>query len=277
MQAQTDVAVQSTAKTTTTTGGMRRMWLRRDPPWPFMWRGLLPLLGLLAVALFALLPFARNDIEAEVRHGVQHQLLNKGMGWAQVTVSGQHVVLAGTPPAEGAGDAALASAREALCPTWRGPKYCAVDVSGNFAKAAAPAPAAQVAPAAPAAPAAAAQACEKKVQDLLASSKIEFATSSARISASSKALLDSLAEAVKACPGKVQVEGHTDSVGQAAANQTLSEARAKSVVAALVARGVAAERVAAVGYGKDKPIADNGTAEGRSKNRRIEFKASASN
>jgi outer membrane protein OmpA-like peptidoglycan-associated protein len=282
MQALTDAAL-SSSTTTTSTHSTRRMWLRRDPPWPFVWRGLLPVLGLLALALFALLPFARNDIEAEVRHGVQHQLLSQGMGWAQVTVSGQHVVLAGTPPTAGAAEAALSSARKALCPTWRGPKYCAVQVTGDFGKAApvaaAPAPTPAPAPAAvaPAAPAAAAQACEKEVQGLLATSSIEFDSGSARLSASSKTLLDSLAQAVKACPGKVQVQGHTDAIGQAAANQALSEARARSVVAALVARGIAADRLAAAGYGKDQPVADNGTAEGRRKNRRIEFKASATN
>jgi outer membrane protein OmpA-like peptidoglycan-associated protein len=274
MQALTDAAL-SSSTTTTTTHSTRRMWLRREPAWPFVWRGLLPLLGLLALLLFALLPFARNDIEAEVRHGVQHQLLSQGMGWAQVTVSGQHVVLTGTPPDAAAGEAALDTARKALCPTWRGPKYCAVQVTGNFSKAAPVAAVAAPAPVAAAAPAAAAQACEKQVQDLLATSSIEFDSGSARLSASSKTLLDSLAQAVKACPGKVQVDGHTDAIGQAAANQALSEARARSVVAALVARGIAADRLASAGYGKDKPLADNGTAEGRRKNRRIEFKASA--
>jgi outer membrane protein OmpA-like peptidoglycan-associated protein len=269
--------------TTTSTTTTRRYWLRRDPPlWPFIWRGLLPLLGLLALGLFALRPFAKNEIEAEVRRGVQEQLLAKGMGWVQVGVSGQNVVLQGTPPVAAAGDAALLAGREALCPTWRGPKWCAVQVTGDFDKpaplAAAAAPAPKPAAAAPTpAPAAAAQACQAKVQELLATSRIEFDTSSATIRARSKPLLDGLAEAVKSCPGKVQIEGHTDSVGQAASNQTLSEARAQSVVAALVARGVAADRLGAAGYGPSKPLASNDTAEGRSKNRRIEFKAAGAN
>ncbi len=268
-----------TASTTTT----RRYWLRHDPPvWPFVWRGLLPLLALLLLGLFALRPFAKNEIEAEVRRGVQEHLLAKGMGWVQVGVSGQHVVLSGTPPVAAAGDAALEEGRKALCPTWRGPKWCAVQVTGDFAKpapvvAAPPAAPAPVVAPAPAPAAAAAKACEAKVQELLATSRIEFDTSSATIRARSKPLLDSLADAVKSCPGKVQVEGHTDSVGQAASNQTLSEARAQSVVAALVARGVAADRLGAAGFGAAKPLADNTTADGRSKNRRIEFKAAGAN
>jgi outer membrane protein OmpA-like peptidoglycan-associated protein len=270
-------AVATSTSTSTRTTTTRRYWLRRDPPvWPFVWRGLLPLLALLLLGLFALRPFAKNEIEAEVRRGVQEHLLAKGMGWVQVGVSGQHVVLSGTPPVAAAGEAALQAGRQALCPTWRGPKWCAVQVTGDFAKppplVAAPAPVVSPAPAA-----AAAKACEAKVQELLATSRIEFDTSSATIRARSKALLDSLADAVKSCPGKVQVEGHTDSVGQAASNQSLSEARAKSVVAALVARGVAADRLGAAGFGAGKPLADNTSAEGRSKNRRIEFKAAGTN
>jgi outer membrane protein OmpA-like peptidoglycan-associated protein len=70
---------------------------------------------------------------------------------------------------------------------------------------------------------------------------------------------------------KLSVEGHTDNVGKAKANRALSEERAKSVVAALVKRGVDAKRLQAVGHGHTKPIADNTTEEGRAKNRRVEL------
>lgn len=70
---------------------------------------------------------------------------------------------------------------------------------------------------------------------------------------------------------RVRVEGHTDMVGVPAANQLLSEDRANRVMAELVARGVAADRLTAAGFGQDRPVADNGTAEGRAENRRIEF------
>jgi len=69
----------------------------------------------------------------------------------------------------------------------------------------------------------------------------------------------------------VSIEGHTDNVGQAAANKTLSEQRAKSVMAAVVKGGVAASRVSAVGWGQERPIADNRSEEGRAKNRRVEI------
>ncbi len=70
---------------------------------------------------------------------------------------------------------------------------------------------------------------------------------------------------------KLEVQGHTDNVGNDAYNQTLSEARAKAVVTWLTHHGVAADRLTAKGYGKTKPVADNGSDEGRAKNRRVEI------
>jgi len=78
----------------------------------------------------------------------------------------------------------------------------------------------------------------------------------------------------------VEIQGHTDSVGSAKHNEKLSNARAQAVADLLVKKfGIAAERVTAKGYGLTQPVADNATAEGRSKNRRTvgvaqgEFKA----
>src|ERR1022692_1288081 len=70
---------------------------------------------------------------------------------------------------------------------------------------------------------------------------------------------------------KVEIQGHTDNVGADAYNQTLSESRAKAVVTWLMQHGVAADRLTAKGYGKTKPVADNGSDEGRAKNRRVEI------
>ncbi len=70
---------------------------------------------------------------------------------------------------------------------------------------------------------------------------------------------------------KFSVEGHTDSTGNAASNQTLSEARSKAIVDKLVSMGIAADRLTASGKGQNNPIADNSTDEGRAKNRRVEF------
>lgn len=70
---------------------------------------------------------------------------------------------------------------------------------------------------------------------------------------------------------KFSVEGHTDSTGNATSNQTLSEARSKAIVDKLVEMGIAADRLTSSGKGQTTPIADNGTDEGRAKNRRVEF------
>jgi OOP family OmpA-OmpF porin len=67
----------------------------------------------------------------------------------------------------------------------------------------------------------------------------------------------------------ISIEGHTDNVGSPKMNMTLSDDRAKSVMAELIARDIDAKRLSAVGYGQDKPVAD--TEEGRAKNRRVEL------
>jgi len=69
----------------------------------------------------------------------------------------------------------------------------------------------------------------------------------------------------------VEIEGHTDSTGSAKLNQDLSERRAKNVMLFLIELGIAKERLSAVGYGKDRPIADNKTEAGRATNRRVEL------
>jgi len=70
---------------------------------------------------------------------------------------------------------------------------------------------------------------------------------------------------------KLRVEGHTDNQGNAAANQALSEKRAQAVMGWLVANGVDSSRLSAKGFGQSKPLADNGTEDGRAKNRRVEL------
>jgi len=85
--------------------------------------------------------------------------------------------------------------------------------------------------------------------------------------------LNMLVEILKAEPDlKVTIEGHTDNVGDATKNMTLSQARTESVKKYMIARGIAAERISAIGYGSTQPIADNTTPQGKAKNRRVEFK-----
>jgi len=70
---------------------------------------------------------------------------------------------------------------------------------------------------------------------------------------------------------KLAVQGHTDNAGTPAHNQTLSEARARTVVANLTAQGIAADRLQAAGFGQTKPLVDNTTEPNKAKNRRVEL------
>jgi len=71
---------------------------------------------------------------------------------------------------------------------------------------------------------------------------------------------------------KIELGGHTDNVGSVSSNQILSENRAKAVYSYLIEKGIVADRLTAKGYGDTKPIAGNETEQGRSENRRTEFK-----
>ncbi|HSN99145.1 MAG TPA: OmpA family protein [Candidatus Nanopelagicales bacterium] len=104
--------------------------------------------------------------------------------------------------------------------------------------------------------------------------QVQFDTAKATIKQVSNALLDEVAEVLKEHPEivKLEVQGHTDDRGGKALNKKLSQARSDAVMKALTQRGVAAERLTAVGYGQDVPIAENKTADGRQKNRRVQFK-----
>ncbi len=85
-------------------------------------------------------------------------------------------------------------------------------------------------------------------------------------------ILDLMIEAMKRNPGiKLEVRGHTDSTGRRAYNVKLSERRADAVVEYMIKNGISPERLAAKGFGPDRPIADNKTRNGRKKNRRTEF------
>jgi outer membrane protein OmpA-like peptidoglycan-associated protein len=70
---------------------------------------------------------------------------------------------------------------------------------------------------------------------------------------------------------QVQLSGHTDNTGTPDANQNLSLNRANAVKQMLVDGGIAADRIATIGYGQDRPIASNDAEEGRAKNRRLEL------
>ena len=114
--------------------------------------------------------------------------------------------------------------------------------------------------------------CQGRLAELLALNSIRFATGQASIEAASFGLLDRLSYTARACPDtRFEVGGHTDSDGDEASNERLSLQRAEAVVDYLVSSGVQDNRLSAIGFGESNPIASNDTAEGKARNRRIEF------
>ena len=102
---------------------------------------------------------------------------------------------------------------------------------------------------------------------------INFASGKADIPAQSRVILDQSAKAIAGAPAGTVLEigGHTDNSGRPQANEALSARRAAAVRDYLIRQGVKPTTLVAKGYGAGKPVADNGTADGRFRNRRIEF------
>lgn len=117
-----------------------------------------------------------------------------------------------------------------------------------------------------------AKGCYEKLKETVTQTlNVEFPNNSAVVPEAYKTEIAELAVFMRAYPeSKVTIEGHTDDRGAAAYNQSLSEKRAEAIKAVLIEEhDIDAGRVDAVGYGEEKPIADNGTSAGRSKNRRV--------
>ncbi|MFC0132441.1 OmpA family protein [Massilia eurypsychrophila] len=117
-------------------------------------------------------------------------------------------------------------------------------------------------------------ASEQSVLDAaLANRIIEFESGKATLTDSGRAILDQMSVALlKLKDKKVELIGHTDNAGARASNLSLSQARAEAVKAYVTAKGIKAESIAVSGEGPDRPVADNRSADGRARNRRIEFK-----
>jgi outer membrane protein OmpA-like peptidoglycan-associated protein len=131
--------------------------------------------------------------------------------------------------------------------------------------AAAPAPA--VSPQPPAAPA-----LEEQVARVLAGRTIEFETASDVLTLPARQALDEIAPLLAAARGvTVEIAGHTDRRGSEERNLTLSQRRAETVRGYLIDKGVASGMLTAVGHGSRNPMADDSTAQGMRRNRRIEF------
>ena len=115
---------------------------------------------------------------------------------------------------------------------------------------------------------------DKKIR-LVLSDKVLFDSGSSELKPGSRAILEAVAEQLKSLDNPITIEGHTDNVpvrgGRYGSNWELSMARAYMVLREFEARGVPPSRLAGVGYGEYRPIADNKTPLGRAANRRIEI------
>jgi len=104
-------------------------------------------------------------------------------------------------------------------------------------------------------------------------SSLLFDTGKSDLKPESKSAIDGLAAALSKNPSlKIEIEGHTDNVGDDKSNQTLSDLRAKSLYDALLARQVPENQISWKGYGESKPVAKNDTEAGRQRNRRVIIK-----
>jgi len=112
-----------------------------------------------------------------------------------------------------------------------------------------------------------------KIGKKIVLNNILFELGKAVLTTGSYGELDKLVDVLKDNPQmKIEISGHTDNTGSPVINAKLSTDRAKAVVDYLVGKGIDRGRLSYMGYGPDQPIADNATAAGKAKNRRVEFK-----
>ncbi|CAN1512860.1 OmpA-like domain [Rhabdaerophilaceae bacterium] len=188
---------------------------------------------------------------AVVRGGLQD--LSRMVPGAALSLSDQNISLRGLTPLDSASEQTIAAFRARVPGTYNS----TVDVN--------------TAPPPP--PITVMSECNILFEDLLSRATVNFETGSATIAIESYGLIDRLVVVTRRCEGAtVEISGHTDSVGSRESNKTLSESRAKAVVDYLTRAGITNDRIEARGFGPDRPVASNDTAEGRAKNRRIEFK-----
>jgi OOP family OmpA-OmpF porin len=117
------------------------------------------------------------------------------------------------------------------------------------------------------------EACGTRFSVISAARAIHFKSGSAELDKASEPILDSITDIARRCAAvRVEVSGHTDSVGSKDNNQRLSEQRAHAVATYLKDHGIASARIDEIGYGDTRPLAANDSEANRARNRRIEFR-----
>jgi outer membrane protein OmpA-like peptidoglycan-associated protein len=113
--------------------------------------------------------------------------------------------------------------------------------------------------------------CHDAMVAALGNARIEFLSASAEIIPASRNVVSVLAALAHTCPGRIVIDGHSDNLGPERINEQISLDRAQAVVDAFAEFGIEPRRLQARGFGSSRPIADNTTAAGRARNRRIEM------
>jgi outer membrane protein OmpA-like peptidoglycan-associated protein len=252
-----------------------------SPQLSFIPFGLAPLAGLAIVFLLALGPVAFGWVQDPAERAARQALHAIGATWAVPRVSGQWIVLEGSPPSRQAAADALEAVSRARASSLFGPAAPVTRVTERFVWSGAPAqpsgltvPAGAIPPAGAALPASSedVSACDVFMPAFLAAATIEFDEASETVRSANAALLDGVVRMAAICPGALRIEGHTDNAGADDFNVDLSRKRANAVRAALIRRGMDPRRISADGFGATRPIADNGDEAGRARNRRIEIR-----
>ena len=228
-----------------------------------MSKPLIALLGLIALGLLCFfcirghVPTIQTDLIARTGGA----LAAAGIPWASANADGRELVLEGVAPNEESRKQAGDIARQV-----RGVRTVDNQLTVAMAE---PTPEPTVSAPEPSPVAA----CQQEFDELLSNKRIAFETDSVTLERESTLMLDELAAIAGRCPDtRIQVAGHTDARGSDEFNLWLSQARAESVTSYLASKGVDATRLSAIGYGASRPIADNVTAAGLARNRRIEFR-----
>lgn len=114
--------------------------------------------------------------------------------------------------------------------------------------------------------------CQDKIDRFVNSKKIYFSLDKSKIEKRSTPILSDLIKVLKECPNsKLTIKSYTDSIGKKEDNMKLSQKKADTIKRYLLKHGIKKERIEAIGYGENDPIADNTTTSGRAKNRRVKF------
>ena len=202
--------------------------------------------GTLLLCLFFVCVFSEyGDIEESISAAVNEAVASPDLYWASVDANGQSVVLTGAAPDLTAKRAALHRARSIIGVTGVTNNIRVIGEDGT---------------------------CQQEMDQYLGNETVRFKSGKADVADASFHVISMLASVIRNCHTTVEIAGHTDAQGDAEVNLRLSQRRADTVAKLLVAQGVPAARVRAVGYGETQPVATNNTPEGRSSNRRIEFR-----